>query len=214
MKMSTAISMLMLTRMLFPSLAVPRTLVLQEEHTEPQASTSAPQCEAIGTGDLTITCAYTACSSVDADSRTAPRVILNRALISFVPSNESHMSIELTFTNDSGSEIADQRTVYLAIDDEKGENHMRRSLPHVDFTKLEPGKPTMFQETLLAPAFSRGPYIISIWIPSTDPSLKFDPTHNFFLSSNGVPEPATGLNQIAKFTITASGRRKSAAKPD
>ena len=39
------------------------------------------------------------------------------------------MRVQLTFTNDSGSEIADQRTVYLAIDEEKGENHMRRSLP-------------------------------------------------------------------------------------
>ena len=124
------------------------------------------------------------------------------------------MRVQLTFTNDSGGKIADQRTVYLAIDEEKGENHMRRSLPHVDLTKLEPGKPTKFQETLLAPAFSRGQYIVSIWIPSTDPSLKFDPTHNFLLSSNGVPEPDTGLNQIAKFTVTTSGRRKSAAKPD
>ncbi len=214
MKMKMAIPILTLTRMLSPALVVPRALALQEEHTEPQASTSAPQCEAIGTGDLTITCAYTACSSVDADSRAVPRIILNRAVISFIPSNESLMRVQLTFTNDSGSKIADQRTVYLAIDDEKGKNHMRRSLPQMDLTKLEPGKPTKFQETLLAPAFSRGQYIVSIWIPSTDPSLKFDPTHNFLLSSNGVPEPGTGLNQIANFTVTASGRRKSAAKPD
>lgn len=214
MKMKAAITILTLAPMLSPGLAVPRALALEEERTEPQVSTSAPQCQAIGTGDLTITCAYTACLSVDADSRTAPRIILNRALISFTPSNEGPMRVQLTFTNDSGSEIADQRTVYLAIDDEKGENHMRRSLPHVDFTKLEPGKPTMFQETLPASAFSRGTYIVSIWVPSTDPSLKFDPTHNFLLSSNGVPEPATGLNQIAKFTITTSGRRKSTAKPD
>lgn len=214
MKMKMAISILTLSRMLSPELVVPRTVALQKGHTEPQASTSAPQCEAIGTGDLTITCAYTACSSVDADSRTAPRIILNQAVISFIPSNESHMRVQLTFTNDSGGKIADQRTVYLAIDEEKGENHMRRSLPHVDLTKLEPGKPTKFQETLLAPAFSRGQYIVSIWIPSTDPSLKFDPTHNFLLSSNGVPEPDTGLNQIAKFAVTVSGRRKSTAKPD
>jgi hypothetical protein len=208
MKMKTAISILTLTRMLSPALAVPRALALQ------QASTSAPQCEAIGRSELTIACAYSASSSVDADSRAAPRIILNRAVISFIPSNESHMRVQLTFTSDSGSKIADQRTVYLAIDDKKGENHMRRSLPHVDFTKLEPGRLTKFHETLLAPAFSPGAYIVSIWIPSTDPSLKFDPTHNFLLSSNGVPDPATGLNQIAKFTITVSGRRKSAAQPD
>jgi hypothetical protein len=63
------------------------------------------------------------------------------------------MHVQLTFTNESGSKIADRRTVYLAIDDDKGENHMRRSLPHVDFTKLELDKPVTFQETLLAPHF-------------------------------------------------------------
>lgn len=214
MKMKTAISILMLTRMLSPVVAVPCALAAQEEPTNPQASASAPQCDVIGTSDLTITCAYSASSSVDADRRAAPRIILNHAVISFNPSNESHMRVQLSFTNDSGSKIADQRTVYLAIDDEKGENHMRRPLPHVDFTKLEPGRLTKFQETLLAPAFSPGPYIISIWIPSTDPSWKFDPAHNFLFSSAGVPDPATGLNQIAKFTVTASGRAKSAAKPD
>jgi hypothetical protein len=80
------------------------------------------------------------------------------------------------------------------IDDDGGENHMRRSLPHVDFTKLEPGRLTKFQEELLAPAFSPSPYIVSIWIPSTDPSLKFDRAHNSLLSSNDGPDLATGLN--------------------
>jgi hypothetical protein len=72
----------------------------------------------------------------------------------------------------------------------------------VDFTKLEPGRLTKFQETLLAPAFSAGTYIVSIWIPSNDPSLKFDPTHNLLLSSKGVPDRATGLNRVAEFAIT------------
>jgi len=63
----------------------------------------------------------------------------------------------------------------------------------LNFTKLEPGRLTKFQETLLAPAFSAGSYIASIWIPSTDPLLRFDSKHNFLFSSNGVPDPATGL---------------------
>ena len=214
MKIKTAISVLAVMQMLYPVLVSPHDFALLQEPTKPQALRSAPRCEAIGTSELTMTCAYTAGSSVDADRRTTPRIILNSAVISFIPSDESHMRVELAFTNDSGSKIVDQRTVYLAIDDEKGENHMRRSLPHVDFTKLEPGKLTKFQETLLAPAFSPGPYIVSIWIPSTDLSLKFDPTYNLLLSSKGVPNPATGLNLIAEFTVTASGRRKSAAKPD
>ncbi len=90
---------------------------------------------------------------------------------------------------------------------------MRRSLPHVDFTKLEPGRLMKFQEELLAPAFSPSPHIVSIWIPSTDPSLKFDRTHNSLLSSNDVPDLATGLNLIAKFTLAVSSMRKSPAKP-
>ncbi len=208
--MKTAISILALTRMLFPVGVVHRARVLQQEFPAPEASTSAPQCAAIDSIGLTITCAYTAAS----DRSAAPRIVLDRAVISFVPAKESRMSVELTFTNESGNKIADQRMVYLAIDDERGENYMRRSLPHVDFTKLEPGRLTKFQEVLLAPAFSPGRYIVSIWIPSTDPSLKFDPAYNFLLSSNGVPDPTTGLNQIAKFTVGASGRRKSAAKPD
>jgi hypothetical protein len=214
MKMKAAILILTVTESLSLVLAPPHDLVMPQEPTKPQASASAPQCATVGANELTITCAYTAGLSVGADSRSAPRIILDRAVISFVPSNESHMSIELTFTNDSGSKIADHRTVYLAIDDERGENHMRRSLSRVDFSKLEPGRLTKFQEALLAPAFSPGPYIVSIWIPSTDPSLKFDPAHNFFLSSNGVPDPATGLNQIAKFTVASSAGGKSAIKPD
>lgn len=216
MKMKTVISIFTLIGVLSPPMAVPRALTLQQEATKKHASTAAPQCETSGTKELTITCAYTPIggSPAGADSRSSPRIILNRAVISFTPSNDGHMHVGLTFTNDSGRKISDQRSVYLAIDDEKGENHMRRSLPHVDFTKLEPGKPTTLQETLLAPAFSPGPYVISIWIPSTDSSSKFDPAHNFLLSSNGVPDPATGLNRIGTFSVAASGGRKSSGTPN
>jgi len=213
MKMKAAILTLMLTQTLSGVLAPPHALALAQEPAKSQASASAPQCETSGTSELTITCAYTAASSVDADSRTTPRIILNRAVISFIPSDESHMHVELTFTNDSGSNITERRTVYLAIDDARGENHMRRSLRSVDFTKLEPGKIVKFDETLLAPAFSPGPYTVSIWIPSTDPAWEFAPTHNLLLSSNGVPDPATGLNKIARITITASDRHKTAKRP-
>jgi hypothetical protein len=179
-----------------------------------ETSSTGPQCETTGTWQITISCTYTASPAAGSVEGATARVVLNRAVISFIPSDESHMRVELTFTNDGGSKIAGQRMVYLAIDDERGENHMRRSLPHVDFSRLDPGGLMKFQETLLAPAFSPGTYVISIWIPSTEPSMKFNPAQNFLLSSNGVPDPATGLNQIAKFTVTASARRKSRAKPD
>jgi hypothetical protein len=118
------------------------------------------------------------------------------------------MHVELTFSNGSDIKIAEKRTIYIALDDAKGQNHMRRPLPHVDFTKLEPGKPMTFEERLLAPAFEPGNYSISLWIPSNDAALKFNPAHNFLLSDEGVPDTESGLNRIAKFTAAPPTRRQ------
>jgi Domain of unknown function (DUF4832) len=206
MNVKTAISILAVTQVLSSAPALPHDLAAPRGTAGPQTSAPAPQCVTIGTDELTITCAY------KPDSGAQPRISLNRAAISFAPSEDSQMSIELTFTNDRGSAISGHRDVYLVIDDENGKNNLRRLLPHVDFTKLEPGKPAKFQEVILAPGFAPGTYTISLWIPSTDPSLKFDAPHNFLLGSEGVADPATGLNQIAKFTVPAKKRRSS--KPD
>ena len=124
------------------------------------------------------------------------------------------MHVELTFSNESDAKIEEKRRIYLALDDAKGQNHMRRPLPHVDFTKLEPGKPMTFEERLLAPAFEPGIYSISLWIPSNDAALKFDPAHNILLSNEGVPNTESGLNRIADFTATPSPRKKSSRSPD
>jgi hypothetical protein len=212
--MKTVILILTVTQLLFPVLAAPGDLASPEPTSKSQTNAPALQCETSGTRELTITCEYTAGSPADADSRTSPRVLLNRAVISFNPSEDGHMEVELTLTNASGSKITERRIVYLAIDDEKRENQMRRPLPHVDFTQLEPGRLMKFQDTLMAPAFRPGRYSVSLWIPSTDPSFKFDQTHNFLLGSKDVPDRGTGLNQIAKFTVITSGRHKPAAKPD
>jgi hypothetical protein len=213
MKMKTAASILALAQLLSPTLAAPHRLDSLQETTRPRpsASAAAPDCRVIGTNELAITCAYTADPSVHADRRTLPRIILNRAAISLIPSDGNPMRVELTFTNGTSHKIAERRTVYLSIDDEKGQNQMRRALPHVDFATLEPGRSTDFEETLLAPAFSAGTYIVSIWIPSTNPSLKFNPAHNFLLSSNGVPDWAAGLNRLAEFTIVPSDESTSGA---
>jgi hypothetical protein len=212
MKRKTAVLIFAFAQWLPVAVALPYVQAAPQTMARPQAS--APQCAAKKANELTLTCAYAAESPASTDSRSSPRIILDRAAISFVPWDESQMSIELTFTNDSESKIVDKRTIYLAIDDERGDNHMRRPLPHVDFARLEPHKPMKFQETLLAPAFSPSPYIISIWIPSTVPSSKFDPERNFLLSSNGVPDRSTGLNRIAKFTVSASSGRKSTTAPN
>ncbi len=209
-----AITVLTVAQSLLFAPAPARELAAPIDPDVPQDSIPAPQCSTTGTKELTITCAYTATLPDAADRRTAPRIVLNRAVISFNTWDEGQMRVELTFLNDSGSKIVDHRTVYLAIDDAKGQNHVRRPLPHVDFTKLDPGKPVKFQESLLTPAFSPGTYFVSIWIPATDPASKFLAAHNFLLSSIGVPDPATGLNQIAIFTAKAPKRRGSGAKQD
>ena len=215
MKIRSAISVLMLTQMSAQAgyqvyRAVPSRIA--SAHTN--VSQSAPQCEIVGKSEVAITCVYSPAEAGGADARSLPRVILNRAEISFKTSNESHMRVELSFTNDSGAQINEPRTVYLAIDDEKGQNHMRRPLPQVDFTRLDPGKLAKFEETLSAPAFAPGPYIVSLWIPSSDPSWKFDSTHNFLLSSAGVPDSVTGLNRVAKFKAGSPDKRNSTPVPD
>jgi len=180
-----------------------------------EISTAGPQCETTtGTTEVTISCSYSPSTAATAPDSSTPRVMLDRAVISFATSTESHMHIELTFTNDTSTKIAERRTVYLAFDDARGENHMRRPLPHVDLTKIEPGKPMKFEEILLAPAFQPGPYTISLWIPSNEDALKFKPDHNFLLSNEGVPDTESGLNRIAKFTAIPSPRRKSSKSPD
>jgi hypothetical protein len=215
MKRKAAISILAVIQALWPMLAAPQEISPSQKAAEVHASGFTPKCLVVGTKEVTVTCAYTAGSSADADSRTNPRIILNRAVISLTPWDGSPMHIDLTFTGETATKVADPRIVYISIDDEKGENHMRRPLPDVDFRKLEPGRSMKFQETLLAPAFSAGHYTVSLWIPSPDPSLKFDPAHNFLVSSEGVPDRATGLNRIAEFATTPKTKSPSSQnKPE
>jgi hypothetical protein len=209
MKTKLAISILTLAQSLSPVLASPLDFAVPQD-ANPNVSGTPAQCTVKGSYELTITCDYTA----GAAGGTQPRIILNRAMISFETSNDSNMEVELTFTNGTDRKIAVRRAVYLEINDDKGGNHLRRFLPHVDFTKLEPGKPFKFREMILSPGYPHGAYVASIWIPSVDPSMKFDAAQNFLLSSNGVPDAATGLNQIAKFTVVAPTSRKPASKPE
>ena len=127
--------------------------------------------------------------------------MLNNAVLLFKTSNESHMHVELTFTNEGTDSISDGRLVYLAIDDDSGRNYVRRLLPHIDFRTLVPGAQRTISERLLVPALQPRHYVIRLWIPNPDPALKFDTAHNLLLSSVGVPDPETGLNMIAAFSV-------------
>jgi hypothetical protein len=122
-------------------------------------------------------------------------------VITFEPTEESHMVVEMTFTNEGTTRIAEALTSYLTIDDDAGQNHVRRALPRVDFRELAPGQQLTFSVRLLVGSFRPSHYTVYLWIPSADPNLKFDSAHNLLLSSSGVGNPVTGLNTLARFTV-------------
>ncbi len=157
---------------------------------------------------MTITCVYLAAARYDSNKQDLPRIVLNRAVLSFNPHIEGHMLVELTFTNDSTRQISEHRTIYLAVDGEDGRNYVRRPLPSADFSILRPGEPHTSSDELRIGAFQAGRYAIHLWIPDPDPSLKFNAAHNLLLSNVGVGDPATGLNTLAQFTVGPWKRHK------
>jgi len=170
----------------------------------PDKAGASPRCETTGTHEITIRCTYTPSSQSASDPKNAPRIVLNHAELSFETKHESYMLVELEFTNEGASLVTPAPTVYLAIDDEAGRNVVRRALPHVDLSKLHPGAHLTFSERFLVGAFTGGHYRISLWIPDPEPSRKDTAAYNLLLNSAGVPEPTTGLNRIAQFSVAPS----------
>jgi len=162
---------------------------------------SGPRCQTTGEDEITITCSYTAKPRASGNAKRELAVALNSARLSLKTNDANDMQAELTFTDIGSAPISDALTVYLAIDDDKANNYVRRVLPEVDFRKLTPGKPLTFSETLRIAAFPPGHYTIHLWIPDPDPTRKFNPAYNFLLRSVGVADPATGLNIVARFAV-------------
>jgi hypothetical protein len=194
---------------LVPSLAIIRDVPIASEAIATQQVPSGTKCDVTGTTKITITCDYTPAPQDAHTSDAVPHIVLNHAMLSFETNDESHMKIELTFTNLSAAAFWEARTVFIAIDEPSGKNHVRRPLPQVDLHKLAPHQTLTFSETLLSPAFPRGDYVVHLWIPSADPALKFDAAHNLLLDNLGVPDSVTGLNTLASFTVAAWPDRKS-----
>jgi len=111
------------------------------------------------------------------------------------------MSLELKLTKLDETAIADEHLVYLAVDDDAGNNFIRRPLPSVKLSGLSPGKTSEFKEHLLFPGLQPGHYRISLWIPRADPALKFKAEQNLLLSSYGVADQKSRLNAIASFSV-------------
>jgi hypothetical protein len=167
----------------------------------PSFRVCANPCTSAGREQITFRCSYAATPRSASGTLAAPRIVLNRALLLFRTDKEGYMMVELTFTNAGPIRIADHRTVYLAIDDAAGLNHLRRDLHAIDLSQLSPGKRIKFSDRLLSPAFRPGHYRISLWVPNVEPLVKFDFTHNFLFSSVGVPDLSTGLNSLGTFTV-------------
>ena len=170
----------------------------------PHKAEISPQCETTGTKEIIISCSYTPSPRGASDPKDVARIVLNHAELSFEPNHESHMLVELEFTNVGGSSITSAPTVYLAIDDDTGRNVIRRVLPDVDLARLGAGERLTFSDRFLVGAFPGGRYTISLSIPDSEPSRKNVPAYNMLLCSAGVPDPTTGLNTVAHFSLARS----------
>jgi hypothetical protein len=172
-----------------------------------QQTPGAPQCNVKGDTEISITCDYSPAPN-GAAQIAGPPIAVNHASFIFDTDQDSRMKIGLTITNRGPDAIAEARIVYIAIDGVDGKNYLRRPLPHVDLSKIAPEQTIAYSETLLSPAFPRGTYTIHLWIPSSEPSLKFDPAHNLLFNNIGVADSVTGLNTLATFTVHASSGHK------
>lgn len=172
-----------------------------------QQAPGAPQCNVKGDTEISIACDYSPAPNVGAQI-AGPRIAVNHASFFFDTDQDSHMKIGLTITNRGPDAISEARIVYIAIDGDDGKNYLRRPLPHVDLSKIAPEQTIAYSETLLSPAFPRGTYTIHLWIPSSEPSLKFDPAHNLLFNNIGISDSETGLNTLATFTVNASSGHK------
>lgn len=170
----------------------------------PAESATAPHCETLGIQEIKITCTYTPTARPSQWGKGEPRIVLNRAVLSFAIERDNYMLVELTLTNEGASLIPEPYAVSLTVDDEARHNIVRRVLPKVDFSKLSPGVRVTFSERLLIGGFRAGHYTICLLIPNPDPSLKNNPERNILLSNEGIADPTTGLNTIAHFTVGGS----------
>jgi hypothetical protein len=164
-------------------------------------SSISPQCAVTGAKEITIVCSYSPARDRAVAPKGAARIVLNRAKLAFETDDESYMLVELEFTNVGRSSLGVAPTVFLAIDEAAGRNVLRRNLHHVDLSKLGPSEHLTFSDRFLVGAFLGGQYTVSLSIPDPDASRKNIPAYNMLLSSSGVPDPSTGLNILAHFSV-------------
>lgn len=163
---------------------------------------SQPRCVTSGARTISISCDYTPMAPDSGQIAGQPQIALNHAELAFNTKDDNWMRLVLRFTKLDNQPFAESRMVYIAIDDDRGNNFVRRPLPAVNLAGLAPGQSIQFEQRLLFPAFQPGHYQVKLWIPSNDPALKFKAAHNWLVSSYGVPDSQSGLNTIASFSVS------------
>jgi len=191
----------------FPSIQPAQTPAPSQALASPRNQADAqsgaePRCTIAGKREISIACDYSPAPAGSAAHDGDPLIALNHAELSFKTKGDHWVKLALTFTRLNDSPLAESRLVYIEIDDENGRNFIRRPLPAVNLAGLAVGQPVRFEQWLLFPALQPGHYRIKLWIPSNDPALKFKAAHNLLIGSVGVPDPKSGLNMIAAFTVS------------
>src|SRR6266852_6974541 len=191
--------------LMLPFICASSAPTIAQDVAPPKPARLQAPCRVTVSADFSLDCSYVAGSSALAST---PHLRLVQASLSFDVKSESYMSLSLTITNEDTHRLEQQRPVFLVIDDTKGMNYVRRLLPHVDLGSLKPNETRTFSERLLVPAFNSGDYVISLWIPSSDPGETYKAERNFLLVGETVANETTRLNELAHFTVKRTLRRK------
>jgi hypothetical protein len=171
---------------------------------EPPRQSSNGLCQATTAKDLNLDCSYRPGTGPFVSS---PHLRLTHASFSFEVKGENYMSLSLQIANEDSVRLVERRTVFIEIDDKKGNNYLRRPLSHTDLSFVKPGEIRTFSEKLLVGSFQPGDYTIFLWIPSLEAGQTFNPKHNFLLGGESVGNPDNGLNKLAQFTVIRPSKR-------
>jgi hypothetical protein len=117
------------------------------------------------------------------------------------------MSLSLKISNEDAAPLAERRTVFIEVDDTKGNNYLRRPLLHTDLSLVKPGDVRTFSEKLLVGSFQPGDYVIYLWIPSSETGQTYNARQNFLLGGENVATLDNALNKVAQFKVIHSSGR-------
>ena len=183
--------------------------IVQPSYTESHQSPEPPEssnrvCQATTAKELILDCPYRPGTGAFVSS---PHLRLIHASLSFEVEGENYMSLSLQIANEDTVRLTKPRTVFIEIDDSKGNNYLRRPLPHTDLGLMKPGETQTFSEKLLVGSFKPGDYTIFLWIPSSETGQTYKPKQNFLLGGESVATPDNGLNKLAQFKVIHSSKR-------